>query len=273
MTEPLTPPDCDLRGLPFMPLDVVRLCDSDLVALSTGDEFKAAVLLWAKCWLQVPAASLPSDERILAHLSGAGPRWRKVRDNAMRGFIQCSDGRWYHPVIAEKAMDAWERRGEWQEKQNNKTERQKRWRERVKTICAELRELGVTPPTNAPLSTLERLLVDAKPSTHPSTGDATETALTGTGTGTGNILPFSNENGAKPDPEAEFWASAKSFLRRKSKGDPGPLIGKWMRDHGKDMTLAALNAAQIEDAFDPKAYVEGYFKRQCSQRAEPAVPL
>lgn len=104
---PLTPADCDLRGLAFMPLDVVRLTDSDLVALSTGDEFKAAVLLWAKAWLQVPAASLPDDPRILAHLSGAGTRWKKVAAMALRGFVRCSDGRLYHPVIAEKAREAW----------------------------------------------------------------------------------------------------------------------------------------------------------------------
>lgn len=197
MTEPLTPPDCDLRGLPFMPLDVVRLCDSDLVALSTGEEFKAAVLLWAKCWLQVPAASLPDDDRILAHLSGTGTRWRKVREIALRGFVKCSDGRLYHSVIAEKAFDAWERRGEWQEKQNNKTERQRRWRDRLKSISAELRALNVTPPINASLSTLEGLLVDVRASTR----DARETALTGTGTGTGTGTsnPLSNDNGSTGD--------------------------------------------------------------------------
>ncbi len=90
-----------------MPLDVVRLGDSDLVALSTGDEFKAAVLLWSKSWLQVPAASLPDDDRILAHLSGTGSRWPKLREVALRGWVRCSDGRLYHPVIAEKAADAW----------------------------------------------------------------------------------------------------------------------------------------------------------------------
>jgi len=107
MTEPLTPPDCDLRGLPFMPLDVVRLSDSDLVALSTGDEFKAAVMLWCKAWLQVPAASVPNDDRILAHLSGAGRAWAKVKAVALRGWVLCDDGRLYHPVVAEKAREAW----------------------------------------------------------------------------------------------------------------------------------------------------------------------
>jgi hypothetical protein len=103
----MMPVEADLRGLQFMPLDVVRLMDSDLFALSTGDEFKAAVALWCKSWTQLPAGSLPNDDRVLAHLSGSGPRWRKVREMALRGFILCSDGRLYHPVVCEKATEAW----------------------------------------------------------------------------------------------------------------------------------------------------------------------
>ncbi|WP_086660148.1 DUF1376 domain-containing protein [Acetobacter indonesiensis] len=110
MPEPLTPADCDLRGLPYMPLDIVRLIDSDLFAISTGDEFKAAVALWCKSWLQVPAASLPDDDRVLSHLSGAGPRWKRVRDVALKGWVKCSDGRLYHQVISEKACQAWKSR-------------------------------------------------------------------------------------------------------------------------------------------------------------------
>jgi hypothetical protein len=110
MNAPLTPPECDLRGMPFMPVDLVRLFDSDLYALSTGDEFKAAFTLFGKSFLQVPAGSLPSDDRILAHLSGAGARWAKVRDMALRGWIKCDDGRLYHPVVADKALEAWKAR-------------------------------------------------------------------------------------------------------------------------------------------------------------------
>jgi hypothetical protein len=117
----MTPPDCDLRGLPFMPLDVVRLGDSDLFALSTGEEFKAAVSLWCKAWLQVPAASLPDDPRILAHLSGTGSRWSKVAAMALRGWVKCSDGRLYHPVVAEKACEAWKHR------QTQRARANKRW--------------------------------------------------------------------------------------------------------------------------------------------------
>lgn len=114
MTEarpnPLVPADVDLRDFAFMPLDVLRLRDSDLATLATGDEFKAAVLLWCASWHQIPASSLPDDDRWLAKHSGAGARWKKVRTEALRGFVRCSDGRLYHEVVAEKALEAWEKK-------------------------------------------------------------------------------------------------------------------------------------------------------------------
>jgi hypothetical protein len=105
--EPLVAAGVDLRNFPFMPLDVRRLRDSDLSLVATGEEFKAAVLLWCAAWHQVPAASLPSDERWLARHSGAGPGWSKVRTEALRGFVLCSDDRLYHRVLAEKAIESW----------------------------------------------------------------------------------------------------------------------------------------------------------------------
>ena len=197
--EPLVPAEVNLRDFGFMPLDVLRLRDSDLAAVATGDEFKAAILLWCFAWHQVPAASIPNDDRILAKHSGAGADWRKVKAIAMRGFIECSDGRLYHQVIAVKALEAWERREEFQEVQDNKESRQKRWRERVKYLSTLLRDAGVTPPMNASSSELARLctlhvdgFVDTEPSTRastrastdPSAPASTETAMTGTGTET-----------------------------------------------------------------------------------------
>lgn len=111
LPEPLTPADCDCRGLPFMPLEVTRLMESDFTALSTGDEFKAGLILWAKSWSQVPAASLPSDDRILAHLVGRSlADWLTVKEMALHNWILCSDGRLYHPVIADLAAAAVEKR-------------------------------------------------------------------------------------------------------------------------------------------------------------------
>ena len=113
---PMTPADCDLRDFAFMPLDVVRLLDSSLFARSTGDEFKASVALWCKSWGQVPCGSLPDDARDLAYLSGAGGRWNKVKAMALHGWIKCTDGRLYHPVVAEKALDAWDRKNKQRER-------------------------------------------------------------------------------------------------------------------------------------------------------------
>lgn len=117
--KPLTTPDCDLRDFAFMPLDVVRLRDSDISAISSGDEFRCAVLLWCASWHQIPAASIPDDDKVLAQLAGFGrvvKEWLKVRDGALRGWIKCDDGRLYHPVVAEKANEAWEGKHKYREK-------------------------------------------------------------------------------------------------------------------------------------------------------------
>jgi hypothetical protein len=124
---PLTPPECDLRDFAFMPLDVVRLRDSDLAVTAEADEFRCAVLLWCAAWHQVPAASLPDDDKILAQYAGYGrvvKEWQKVRAGALRGWVKCDDGRLYHPVVAQKANEAW----------------LAKLRQRLKTECARIKK-------------------------------------------------------------------------------------------------------------------------------------
>lgn len=106
MTAPLTPADCDLRDFAFMPVDVRRLLTSETWITGTGDERAAAMSLWLESWHQVPAASLPDNDRMLAHLSQC-PTWKKVREFVLRGWVKADDGRLYHPVVAEKALEAW----------------------------------------------------------------------------------------------------------------------------------------------------------------------
>jgi hypothetical protein len=142
MKAPFVPADVDLRGLPWMRLDTQRLLDSDMFALSTGDEFKFAVALWCKSWSQTPAASLPNDDRILAHLSGAGARWKKVKAMALRGWILCDDGRLYHPVVAEMAMQAWEERQDFRSRQEAAADRKRREREERARLFAILKACG-----------------------------------------------------------------------------------------------------------------------------------
>lgn len=163
LPEPLTPADCDLRGLAFMPLDVVRLLDSDLYALSSGEEFKAALTLWCKAWLQVPAGSVPDDDRILAHLSGAGIRWKRVKDVALRGWVKCADGRLYHPTVAEKAKDALPHRQEYRARQSSTAERKAKERDNRRALFTLLRENGVTPEYNTKTSHLRELAAPFQP--------------------------------------------------------------------------------------------------------------
>lgn len=107
---PLVPADVDLRNFAFMPLEGRRLLTSETWILGTAEERCAALALWIEAWHQVPAASLPDNDRALAHLSQAGARWPRVRAHALRGWVKATDGRLYHPVIAEKALEAWSRK-------------------------------------------------------------------------------------------------------------------------------------------------------------------
>ena len=106
LPQPLVPAEVDLRDFQGMWIDTDRLLRSDTWVLGTGDQKAAAMTLWLESWHQVPAASLPSNDRMLAKLSQAD-RWPKVKEHALRGWVLCSDGRRYHPVVAEKALEAW----------------------------------------------------------------------------------------------------------------------------------------------------------------------
>jgi hypothetical protein len=121
---PLTDAEIDIRGLAGFMLNVDRLLASELVAIGSPEECWAAVMLWCRAWQQVPPASLPNDDKILASFSGARERWPQVRAMALRGFIECSDGRLYHPVLAEEARKAWKKRQKYRRDQ----ERLKKWR-------------------------------------------------------------------------------------------------------------------------------------------------
>lgn len=125
VNEPLTPPDCDLRAYPTMPLNVGRLRDSGLSSHENAEVFRAAVMLWCAAWHQVPAASLPNDDRELANLAGFGrfvKEWMKIKDEALHGFTLCSDGRLYHHVVAEVALPAWETRKKYLERSRKANE-------------------------------------------------------------------------------------------------------------------------------------------------------
>lgn len=137
LPEPLTPADCDLRGMDCFPLDGDRLLESELWDKSTGDELKAALGLWAKAWRQVPAGSIPDDDATLTKwAAGWGLTWSRVKKRALHGFVKCNDGRLYHPTVCEKAIKAWHARLKWRE--DKEADRQRKAEARAEK--ARLRE-------------------------------------------------------------------------------------------------------------------------------------
>lgn len=225
MRDPLTPADLDLRDFAFMPLDVMRLIDSDLNALATGDEFKAAVILWCKSWHQVPASSLPDDDRLLAHLSGYGKDirgWKKVRTVALRGFEKCSDGRLYHAVIAEKALEAGE------------AKRAQRARTEAATLARK----------SKPRQRDDNHKPDRDDKRHEQRDDKRDDARNvhqGTGTGTGNIDEVGSAGAREP------LADLEGKLREAAgwQSEPAPKLAitgqiQALIDAGADLDLDVL---------------------------------
>lgn len=111
-TTQLPPPpvsaDFDLRRFPNLLLNVQDLRDSDFAALASPAEFRAGILLMCAAWHQVPAGSLPTDDRLLAALVRLDLKtWIKVKSGALNGFTEHADGRLYQPVLTAMVIKSW----------------------------------------------------------------------------------------------------------------------------------------------------------------------
>ncbi len=113
LPSPLTPPDCELKNFSWMPIEGHRLKASGLRSEESPEACWAAIQLWISAWYQVPAGSLEDNELWIADQAGyvmhgkISPKWKKIRAGALRNFKKCNDGRLYHPVVCEKALEAW----------------------------------------------------------------------------------------------------------------------------------------------------------------------
>lgn len=280
MTEPLTPPDADLQDFAFMPLHVARLRDSDLAAEAAPEACWYAVLLWSAAWHQLPAGSLPANDAVLARLCGLGrdlKTFRKHRGDAMRGWVECSDGRLYHPVVAEQVNASWSEKLAYRDRKAKRT-----------AIAEKAAEARWGKSGNASDA-------DANPMHEASPQDAScipDAMLKGRGRGTGS---YSDPDGsgaaaapsqpqeplepAKPvDPEKVMFDQGRAFLAEHGvvNGKAGSMLGKWKRDHGAEAVIVALGKAQREGAIDPVSFIEGCLRnghRNHHDRSEPQNPM
>ena len=272
--NPLSPPDCDLRDFPFLPLDIARLFNSEFHARADDGQWRAGLTLWLKSFHQVPAGSVPDDDVSLTRLAELGrdvKSWKKVREVALHGWIKCSDGRLYHPVVAEKAAEAWA---------GKKGQRARTAKARLQALIGRLSKASdmfdfasIEASIQTLLSDLSQYLSQNEIETIRAsvTDSVTEAKRKREGQGQGKGKPSSvpEGTGGKPPKSAEemtkdeLWSVGKSLLVES--GIPGvqcgPFVGKLVKDYGDDTVLAAVRAAVKERPADPASFLKSVCQR------------
>lgn len=284
--EPLTPAECDLTDFQYMELDVRRLRDSKFAATPKGDAFRAGIMLWCAAWHQVPAASLPDDDVELANLAGYGrmpisvKEWKKVRADALHGFVKCSDGRLYHPVIAEKAIAAFESKRKYAYEKycdRLRKENAKRAKEGKPLFGIPSRELwnsgayphGI-PPEQEQIPAENAQGSAGVPDENALRGNRTE--QNGEGTEPYSVTDVTGGAAAKSAAELtkdELWKAGKSLLSQSGlpPAQCGSFVGKLVKDYGDQIVVDAVRAAVTARPADPVEYLKATCMRAAKQRA------
>lgn len=273
--EPLTPEYCDLRGYEFMPLFGHKLFASEFYTEASADEFRAGLRLWWAAWNQVPAGSLPNSDRALATLADFGrdiEAWQDVKSRALHGFIECSDGRLYHPMICAEAIESYEERLRKSKRRNDDKERLKQWREMRRN-----QERNASHSDDTDSSETEVKRVSGAYQTHIRNGNVQRAARRDRDRDS-NTHSLRSCDPAAPvaggqdleiiPPEPPLDARTALFRTGLATvcamtGKPGnkarSMLGKWLKDCGDD--CAALNqiiahAADTRPA-DPMSFISG----------------
>jgi len=295
LPAPLTPMDCDLRDFKFIPIDIVRLFNSEFHARSDDAVWRAGMTLWLKAFHQVPAASIPDDDVALARLAELGrdvKSWKKIREGALYGWVKCLDGRLYHPVVAEKAMEAW---------QGKKNQRVRTGKARLQAMLARLPK-ACEPVELAHMEcSIQTLMTELSQSLSQTEHAALEASVTdllaeakrkgewkgkkerkGKGQdlpggfapdGADAGVPGLSDSSADQMPERmtkdEIWHSGKSLLMQSGmpRSQCGSFLGKLVRDHTAAVVVEAVRAAVVERPADPVSFLAAACKRRPGRRA------
>ncbi len=176
LQSPLSAPDCDLTNFPFMPLLISRLRRSRswLMAKRQPELGFYMVNLWTAAWHEVPAGSLEDDDEVLCDFAMCDPqKWDEVKERVLHGWVKCSDGRLYHPVVSSVATESWSEKQSYRNRlaaaRAAKAELRKRQKQDSDSSITE----PVTEPVTDQSQTNGRSIIGSV------------TGLKGTGTGTG----------------------------------------------------------------------------------------
>lgn len=85
--------------------DIRRIKQSKTWLLARPEVRNALLRLWVEVWESVPCGSLDDDDELIAARLEVSDEWlRGHRQQLMRGWYKCSDGRLYHPYISDLVL-------------------------------------------------------------------------------------------------------------------------------------------------------------------------
>lgn len=206
----------------------------DTTHLSTF-EHGAYLLLLIVAW-RSPGCCLADDDGLLARYTRmTRDKWRKTRP-ILEPFFNVENGFWHQARLQDELQHLQSRR-----------------EQQSKAGCA-----------SAAAKSLKRANRGSTPVGKPLQRNAN-----GEPTPIPYPVPLSSDNGA--DSDKAFWEAAKSYLSGESK-NPGALIGKWVRDHGKTDTASAITRAQLERPVEKIPFIQGCLRQKSTEPVWDGMP-
>ena len=104
LPDPPYPADTKAKGLRWR-VDYERLNQSTTWAKAPAELKPWLLMSWYVAWQQIPCGSFEGDQQVIAAKIGMPwVMWQHHQEVMLRGWYRCSDGRFYHPVIAEDVL-------------------------------------------------------------------------------------------------------------------------------------------------------------------------
>jgi hypothetical protein len=192
LIDPPYPAETKARGWRF-DLDYEQIEQSSTWALA-GPEVKPWLLMmWFTAWKQVPCASIPADEEVIAAMIGMPAKlWQKHSKVMLRGWAAASDGRMYHNVLTGRVREMLAKR-------RNESERKATYRQ-----------------GNPPLSrgTDAGLQQDSQGSPTAVPADSTRKATPSLSPTEKKTPPTPRKRGEEPDGFSDFYSAYPKHVAR-----------------------------------------------------------
>jgi hypothetical protein len=113
LPPPMVPAEVTMVGLEYMPLYRQRLQESAAWRRCRRRPELAFYLvnMWFAAFFAIECGSIEADDDAIIEAADCHPRdFDGLREELMRGWVLCSNGRYYHETIAEIVLEVWETR-------------------------------------------------------------------------------------------------------------------------------------------------------------------